>query len=50
MVKKKYITPACTAFSVRTMPLLGVSMENEYSNNQGHVHFESSSVAADDAD
>lgn len=49
-MKKQYTTPVCTAISVRTAHLLSVSMENEYSNDRGHIHFESSKVAAEDAD
>ena len=48
-MKKKYITPACTAISVRTTHLFAVS-QNEYSNNQGRIHFSSTVVAAEDAD
>ena len=49
-MKKKYITPACMAFSVRTAYLLSVSTENEYSSDEGHVRFSSTKVSADDAD
>jgi len=48
-MKKQYTTPACTAISVRAPQLLSAS-ENEYGNNQGHIHFSTSEVSADDAD
>lgn len=48
-MKKQYTTPACTAISVRALQLLSAS-ENEYSGNQGHIHFSSSEVDAGEAD
>ena len=48
-MKKQYITPVCITVSVCTPNLLTVS-QNEYSNNQGHIHFESDMVNAEDAD
>ena len=49
-MKKKYTTPACTAISLRSTSNLLTASENEYSNNQGHVHFSSTQVDAEDAD
>ena len=48
-MKKKYINPAITAISLCTPHLLTVS-QNEYSNNQGLVHFETDEVDAGDGD
>jgi len=48
-MKKQYITPACATVSIRTVSLLTAS-ENEYSNNQGHIHFNSTPVSADEGD
>jgi hypothetical protein len=48
-MKKEYITPACTTISVRTAHLLTIS-QNEYSNDQGHIHFKADVVEAEDAD
>jgi len=48
-MKKQYIIPVCTTVSIRTVSLLTAS-ENEYSNNQGHIHFNSTPVSADEGD
>ena len=48
-MKKTYITPSTTPISVRTVHMLTAS-ENEYSDNQGHIHFENDEVSADDGD
>ena len=48
-MKKQYIIPACATVSIRTVSLLTAS-QNEYSNNQGHIHFSSTEVDAEDAD
>lgn len=48
-MKKRYITPLCTTVSLRPPQLLTAS-ENEYSDNQGYVHFDSNEVDAGDGD
>jgi len=48
-MKKQYIIPVCTTVSIRTVSLLTAS-ENEYSNNQGHIHFSSTEVDAGEGD
>ena len=48
-MKKKYITPACTAISIRTASLLSGS-GNEYYDNQGKIRFSSTEVDASEAD
>jgi len=48
-MKKKYTTPECTTISIRTAHLLTVS-QNEYSNDQGHIHFNSTMVDAGESD
>ena len=50
-MKKKYISPTTMVIPLRTRtPRLLTASENEYSNNQGHVHFESDKVSAEDSD
>ena len=53
MMKKQYITPACTTVILRTPQLLTAS-ENKYWSeegvDQGLIHFESSEVDAGDGD
>ena len=48
-MKKQYITPTCTAVSIRTVSLLTAS-KNEYGNNEGLVHFNPDEVDAGDGD
>jgi len=48
-MKKQYITPVCTTVCLRTLQLLTAS-QNEYGNNEGLIHFESSEVYAGDGD
>ena len=49
-MKKQYIIPICTAISLRSTALLLPASQNEYSNNQGLIHFEDDEVSADDGD
>jgi hypothetical protein len=48
-MKKQYIIPVCTTVSIRTVSLLTAS-ENEYSNDQGLIHFSSTEVDAEEGD
>lgn len=48
-MKKQYIIPACATVSIRTVSLLTAS-QNEYGDNQGLIHFNSTPVSADDGD
>ena len=49
-MKKKYMIPATKVICLRSTAQLLTTSPNEFSNNQGHIHFESDEVSADDAD
>ena len=48
-MKKKYLTPTSATISIPTTRLLMLS-NNEYYDNQGKIRYNSSEVAAEDAD
>lgn len=49
-MKKQYITPTSTTICLRSTAKLLTASQNEYSNNQGCIHFESTEVDAKDGD
>lgn len=48
-MKHQYITPACRVISIRTRRLITIS-QNEYYNNEGHIHFSSDEIRAEEGD